>query len=105
VAAGALRPRLGPATAAPSLRSPLALAWRLHRGTLLGWTTGFAIMSAVFSATANSAADLFRTSPQVQDMFRRLGSHAEAGDMYLSGTITLFGLLAAAHAVQATLRL
>ncbi|MEV0381293.1 hypothetical protein AB0I15_14855, partial [Nonomuraea sp. NPDC050643] len=32
LAAGLLPPRLGPATAAPGLRSPLALAWRLHRG-------------------------------------------------------------------------
>src|SRR6266545_4865479 len=36
VGAGVLPARLGPATAAPGLRSPLALAWRLHRGSLLG---------------------------------------------------------------------
>jgi hypothetical protein len=34
--AGFLAPRLGPATASPALRSPLALAWRLHRGPLIG---------------------------------------------------------------------
>jgi ABC-2 type transport system permease protein len=37
VGAGLLPPRSGPA-AAPGLRSPLALAWRLHRGLLAGWT-------------------------------------------------------------------
>ncbi|MGH8933926.1 MAG: ABC transporter permease, partial [Egibacteraceae bacterium] len=36
--AGLLPPRLGPATASPGLCSPLALSWRLHRGTLLAWT-------------------------------------------------------------------
>jgi polyether ionophore transport system permease protein len=41
VGAGVLPARLGPATAAPWLRSPLALAWRLHRGMLLAWTAGW----------------------------------------------------------------
>ncbi len=44
--AGILPPRLGPATATPGLRTPLALAWRLQRGTLLAW----AIASTAFGA-------------------------------------------------------
>ena len=36
--AGLLPARLGPATASAGLRTPFALAWRLHRGLLLGWT-------------------------------------------------------------------
>ena len=39
--------RLGPAVATPNLNSPLALAWRLQRGTLLAWTVGFAVLGAV----------------------------------------------------------
>ena len=35
--AGLLPPRPGPAAAAAALRSPLALAWRLQRGSLVGW--------------------------------------------------------------------
>ena len=38
--AGLVPDRPGPPTAAPSLRSPLALAWRLQRGALLGWAVG-----------------------------------------------------------------
>ena len=38
--AGLLASRLGPATASPGLRTPLALAWRLHRGLLIGWIAG-----------------------------------------------------------------
>ncbi|WP_425455331.1 ABC transporter permease, partial [Allorhizocola rhizosphaerae] len=37
VGAGLLPPRLGPAQASPRLRSPLALAWRLHSGALTAW--------------------------------------------------------------------
>src|ERR1019366_276394 len=39
-AAGMLPQRPGPAKSAASLRSPLALAWRLQRGTLIGWGIG-----------------------------------------------------------------
>jgi ABC-2 type transport system permease protein len=37
---GFLPARLGPAAASPWLRSPLALAWRLQRGSLLAWSGG-----------------------------------------------------------------
>ena len=38
--AGLIAPRPGPATAQPSLTSPLGLAVRLQRGVLLGWSAG-----------------------------------------------------------------
>ena len=41
---GFLAPRVGRATAAPWLRSPIALAWRLQRRTILWWS------AAVFTA-------------------------------------------------------
>lgn len=105
VGAGVLPPRLGPATASPWLRSPLALAWRLHRNLLLGWITGFAIIGGVLSGTAKGAADLFRNSQQVQDVFGRLGGQGGPSDLFLAGVMSMVGLLAGAYAVQATLRL
>src|SRR5207249_6018647 len=47
VGAGLLSERLGPAEAAPSLGSPFALAWRLHRGLLIGWIIAQALTGAV----------------------------------------------------------
>ena len=105
VGAGALRPRLGPATAAPGLRSPMALAWRLHRGRMLAWAGGLALLSGVLSASAKSAGDLFRTNPQVARMFELVGDGAGPTDVFLSAIMGMFGLLAGAYAVQATLRL
>ena len=55
VGSGLLAPRPGPATASPYLRSPLALAWRLHRGLLLGWTAVFFVMGAVFGSITEAA--------------------------------------------------
>jgi ABC-2 type transport system permease protein len=105
VGAGALRPRLGPAAASPGLRSPLALAWRLHRGRMLAWATGLVLLSGVLSASAKSAADLFRTNPQVGQMFELVGDGSGPSDVFLSAIMGMFGLLAGAYAVQAMLRL
>jgi ABC-2 type transport system permease protein len=104
VGAGVLPDRPGPAVAAPGLRSPLALAWRLHRGMLIGWVTGFALLGLVFGAVAQSVADLVEDSPELADVFTRLGGASGAVDSYLAGVTGILGLIAAAYAVQALLR-
>ena len=43
VGAGLIADRPGPATAAASLTGPFGLAWRLQRGSLLGWTVGLGL--------------------------------------------------------------
>jgi ABC-2 type transport system permease protein len=105
VGAGVLPTRLGPAEAAPGLRSPLALAWRLHRGLLAGWVAGFAVLGVVLGSLAIGIGDLVRDAPQMGDVFARLGGASGLVDSYLAGTMGLFGLIAASYAIQATLRL
>jgi ABC-2 type transport system permease protein len=103
--AGLLPTRPGPATAAPGLRSPLALAWRLHRGLLAGWTAGFAVLGVVFGALANGIGDMEHDNPTLQDLFTRMGGRAGLIDAYLAGIMSMLGLIAAGYAIQATLRL
>nr|WP_205862836.1 ABC transporter permease [Planosporangium thailandense] len=103
--AGVLAGRPGPAAAAPALRSPLALAWRLHRGLLAGWAAGFAVYGAVLGASAKGVQDMVAGSSQLADLLRRLGGAAAISDAYLAGVISVTSLGAAAYAVQATLRL
>ena len=105
VGAGFLPPRPGPATASPSLRSPLALAWRLHRGLLLGWTVGFAVMGAVFGSVTEAASDILNDNPQLEMLFERVGGQAGLADAYLSAIMGILGLAASGYAVQAALRL
>lgn len=105
VSAGLLPARPGPAAAAPGLRSPLALAWRLHRGLLAGWAAGFAVLGVVFGALANSIGDIQHDNPTLQDIFARMGGRAGLIDAYLAGIMSILGLIAAAYAIQATLRL
>ncbi len=105
VGAGLLPPRPGPATASRGLRSPLALAWRLHRGLLGAWVLGFALLGVVFGGVGESVGDLVRDNPALGDIFARLGGQAGLIDAYLAGIMGILGLIAAAYAIQATLKL
>jgi ABC-2 type transport system permease protein len=105
VGAGLYAARLGRATAAPSLRSPLALAWRLHRGLMAGWTIGLALLGLIFGGVGGSVLDLAKDNKSLTDIFAHLGGSTQLVDSYFAGTAGIVGLIAACYAVQATLRL
>lgn len=102
--AGILAERLGRAHAAPSLRSPLALAWRLHRGSLVGWSIGVAISGVAFGAIALGMGDLIGDSPTMREVFERMGGSAVVIDAFLAQIAGMFGMIAAFYGVQAALR-
>jgi ABC-2 type transport system permease protein len=102
---GLFAARLGRATATPSLGTPLALAWRLHRGLLAGWTVGLALLGLIFGGVGGSVLDIAKDNKGVSDIFARLGGSGQIVDSYLAGTAGIVGLIAACYAVQATLRL
>ncbi len=103
--AGLLPARAGQPQAAVWLRSPLALAWRLQRGALLGWAVGFALAGAVLGSAARGIGPMLNTSAQARQMFIRLGGHSGLVDAYLAAVIGMMGVAAAAYAVAAVLRL
>jgi ABC-2 type transport system permease protein len=103
--AGVLATRLGPATAPSWLRSPLGLAWRLQRGTLLGWTVGAAIAGLSFGAIAQDIVQAAAEDPETGKMLASLGGAGSITDIYLAAVLSWLGMLAAGYAVQATLRL
>ncbi|NLT57315.1 MAG: ABC transporter permease [Actinomycetales bacterium] len=103
--AGMLPQRPGPAVAAPGLRSALALAWRLHRGTLVGWVIAMALAGAIMGGAAAGLPEAFGSNRQVADVMARMGGSKGLVDMYLATVFGIIGLTAAAYTVQATLRL
>ncbi|MFC5263770.1 ABC transporter permease [Kribbella qitaiheensis] len=105
VGSGLLPARLGPATGAPSLRTPLALAWRLHRGLLAAWVSAFALLGVLFGGVAEGVGDLMRDDQAARDFFARIGGKTGLIDSYFVGVMSIVGLISAAYAVQATLRL
>ncbi|WIX87110.1 ABC transporter permease [Amycolatopsis sp. DG1A-15b] len=105
VGVGFLPPRPGPARAAASLRSPLALAWRLHRGPLLGWTIGTAVVGAVFGSIASGIGGLVGSSPQAQQIMARLGGSHALTQAFLAAMAGMFAMVASLYGVQAVLRM
>ncbi|HEX5496264.1 MAG TPA: ABC transporter permease [Mycobacteriales bacterium] len=107
--AGLFAERPGPAGGAPRLAGPFALAWRLHRGTLAGWSIGFAVLGVLLGSIASGIGDLVDGSPQVERAVARLGGQGGGSgdivDAYLAESIGVAGLIAAAYAIQAALRL
>ena len=102
--AGILPERAGPATAGKGLGSALGLAWRLQRGALLGWLVAFLIFGALLGNLATTASAMLDT-PQVRDLFAKLGTSGALTDSFLAAEMRIVGLIAAAYAIQAAMRL
>lgn len=91
-----------------------ALAWRLQRGSVLGWSAGFLIAGVVFGGMADGAADLVGDNDRTREIIERMGGQSGSGAQGAQGALTdaflatmagMFGMVAALYAVSAVLRL
>ncbi len=103
--AGLVPSRPGPAQAPGSLRSPLALAWRLQRASLIGWTAGALIGGAAFGSVARNIGSMLGSSKSLQTAITRLGGQSGVTDAYLAAMMSILGLVAAGYAVSVVLHL
>src|SRR5262249_29679702 len=97
---GVLPDRDGRAVPTPSLRSPLALAWRLQRGALYGWLVEFALMGLVFGNIATNLTG-FATSGPAHDLIAKLGGTQVLVDAYMAVILAIVGITASAYGIQA----
>ncbi len=103
--AGLVPPRPGPAQAARWLRSPLALAWRLQRASLIGWTAAALVYGAAFGSIANNIGSMLGSNAHVRNAIARLGGQPGITDAYLAAMMSIFGLVAAGYAISVVLHL
>ena len=103
---GMIPARRGPAVAPRSLLSPLGLAWRLQRGTLLGWAIGMVVAGGLFGSVGKQAQDLLKDNAQFAETLSRLGG-AGAGfvDSFFAAMFGIMGAISAGYALQALLQL
>ncbi|MFG3347540.1 ABC transporter permease [Streptomyces sp. NPDC048018] len=94
-----------PGPAAGRLATAGALAWRLQRGTLLGWALGFLLGGLVLGGMVEGAADIVGDNEQARQIFERMGGRSALSDAFLATMGGLFGMLAALFAVGSVLRL
>lgn len=102
--AGLIRPRPGPAEAGGWLRSPLALAWKLQRGSLYAWTAAFLLGGLIMGNIAADVGDIL-DSPNAKDLITKMGGVSGLTDSFLAAELGLLAVIASAYGVQAALRL
>jgi ABC-2 type transport system permease protein len=103
--AGLIPSRPGPPEAARSLRSPLALAWRLQRVGLAGWAAAALVYGAALGSIARHIGSMLGSGAHVSNVIARLGGQSGLTDAYLAAMMTIFGLVAAGYAISVVLRL
>ncbi|HEU4426709.1 MAG TPA: anibiotic ABC transporter [Pilimelia sp.] len=106
--AGLIPDRPGPANGSPALLSPVGLAWRLNRGSTLGWVIGAAAFGVGIGSIGNTVNEAFADNQGAAELMTQLaGTGGAAGlvDMYFAAMMNVFGALAAGFVVQALLRL
>ncbi|MFE3497390.1 ABC transporter permease [Streptomyces sp. NPDC059175] len=94
-----------PGPAQGRLATAGGLAWRLQRGSLLGWSVGYLLAGTVFGGMASGAADLVGDNPQAREIFERMGGQSGLTDAFLAAMVGMFGMVAALFAVGSVLRL
>ncbi|NAS23980.1 ABC transporter permease [Herbidospora sp. NEAU-GS84] len=104
VGGGLLPTRLGPA-GSTSLTGPFALAWRLQRGLLIGWSTGFLVFGLAFGGATSGAAEAFRDNAELAELFARLGGGASLTDTFIATLFGIAAIAAAAYGIQAASRM
>ncbi len=105
--ASLLRERSGPARASAALRGPLGLAWRLQRGSILGWSVGSALLGLAIGSLVTAVSKIdFSGNPLFQQLMASLGhtNQTDVARTLIPALLALVGVLAAAAGVQAVLR-
>jgi ABC-2 type transport system permease protein len=95
--------RPGPPTG--RLGTAAALAWRLQRGGVLGWSVGFFLTGVVYGGLTEGAADLVGDNDRAREIFERMGGQTGLTDAFLASMIGMLGLIAALYVVASVLRL
>lgn len=107
VGGGIMPIRLGPSDARSGLNNIFALAFRLNRGQMIGWTFGFAMAGLILGGIAKSAGAALNDTGNagIRDLVHRLGGGAGISDAYLTSIMGVFGLAAAGYTIQTILQL
>ncbi|WP_285114670.1 hypothetical protein [Leifsonia sp. fls2-241-R2A-40a] len=108
--AGLIPERPGRAAAAASLSGTFGLAWRLQWPTVLGWTIGGALGGLLAGALASVVNDSIANDPSlagIRQSIARIGAGGSGPllQLFISAIFSIVGVLAAASAVQAVIRL
>ncbi len=91
--------RPGHAVAPRYLSSAWGLAWRLHRGALIGWSVGILVMTPAIGRLAQQAVGLLEGDSAYAEVVRRMGGGAKG--LVDAFTVAMLGLVVVVIALMA----
>jgi ABC-2 type transport system permease protein len=100
--AGLVAARPGPPSAAPWIGHPLGLAFRLQRGSLLGWGAGVAVIGIAYGWIGPTVDTFIGQNKALAEMFSAGGGSMT--DSYFASSFRLMALIATGFAIQSALR-
>jgi ABC-2 type transport system permease protein len=108
--AGVFPERAGRKDALPILRGPLGLAWRLQWPVIVGWTLGGIATGLLAGALGSVVSDSLAKDASMSNIREAIGRIGAGGSgplaqLFISAIFSIVGVLAAACAVQAVIRL
>ncbi|MFD4468832.1 ABC transporter permease [Rhodococcus sp. NPDC058505] len=102
IGAGVLPPRPGPARGGASTAGAAGLAWRLQRGSLIGWSIGMLAAGLAFGTIGNDVGDLLGDV----DLGELLGqATASLVDAFYAMAASMLAMIASAFTISSALRL
>jgi ABC-2 type transport system permease protein len=101
---GLVAPRPGRMAAAPSLGRPIGLAFRLQRGSLLGWGAGVLVAGIAYGTITTDIQAFINSNPALVEMMARAGGPSVI-DSYLGTSYLVMALLASGFSIQSAARL
>lgn len=102
VGSGIMPARPGPARAAAGLSSPLGLAWRLQRGSIVGWTAGIGFVGGIFGSLTQEIQNMAEDNPTLAEFFEATGG--SAADAFFATALLIMAIGVSAFAVASALR-
>lgn len=108
--AGVFAERSGRRDALPTLNGPLGLAWKLQWPIVVGWTVGGVLAGLLAGALGGVVSSSMANDPNltsIRDAVARIGAGGTGSfaSLFISAIMSIVGVLAAACAVQAVIRL
>jgi len=100
---GILPQRPGPARAPRWVTSPVGLAVRLQRGSLVAWTVGLFAMGALYGSIGQDVEEMLEENPSYADFLAQLEG-VDVTDSFFATAIAQLALLAAGFTISAALR-
>ncbi|MFT4082295.1 MAG: polyketide antibiotic transporter, partial [Nocardioides sp.] len=98
---GILADRRGPAAAGRWLGSGLGLAWRLQRGSVLGWAIGLFLGGLAYGSIGDDVGDLIGDGATAREMFAQAGSLV---DGFYATAVLMLALIGSGFAISSALR-